>query len=291
MHGKPLRFTISHTDSHFLHSESGIHREIFRFSQAGHSGAGVRESSVSPDRFTPSLSAGLRFLARSLRSAVFFFSSAGSASLSEHGKLRKILNSETNRIKFQRVLPFISKIEIQPMQIPAELAKVIEAVQSAGRPYLVGGCVRDWLLGKEPHDFDIEVFETDYEKLRTVLAKFGPTEVVGKSFGVIKVRIGENEYDCSLPRREIKTGSGHRGFDVVPDSSLTLEEASSRRDFTINAIAWDPALHEIVDPHGGRSDLEQRLLRHVGPAFSEDPLRVLRGFQLVSRFKLRTLPE
>lgn len=180
---------------------------------------------------------------------------------------------------------------MQPIEIPDELARLIDAVKNTGRPYVVGGSVRDWLLGQTPHDFDIEVFGTDYEELRNVLAKFGPTEVVGKSFGVVKVRIGENEYDFALPRRERKTGSGHRGFEVEPDPSLTLAEAAARRDFTINAIAWDPLSGEFIDPTGGRADLERKCLRHVGPAFSEDPLRVLRGFQLASRFDLTMAPE
>ncbi len=177
------------------------------------------------------------------------------------------------------------------MPLPEQLARALEAVRRIGKPYLIGGCVRDWLLGHTPHDFDIEVFDTEYDALRKTLAEFGPTEVVGKSFGVVKVRVGGHEYDFSLPRRERKSGSGHRGFSVEPDSTLTFAEAAARRDFTINAIGYDPATGEVVDPHAGRRDLERGLLRHVGPAFGEDPLRVLRGFQLASRFDLRMDPE
>lgn len=177
------------------------------------------------------------------------------------------------------------------MQIPEELARMIESVRQVGRPYLIGGCVRDWLLGHQPHDFDVEVFDTDYQKLREVLAGFGPTAVVGKSFGVVKVRIKEDEYDFSLPRREKKTGSGHRGFEVEADPSLTFAEAAARRDFTINAIGYDPLSGAIVDPHGGQKDLAAGFLRHIGSAFVEDPLRVLRGFQLASRFNLRMPAE
>lgn len=177
------------------------------------------------------------------------------------------------------------------MEIPAELARVTAAVGNVGKPYLVGGCVRDWLLGLQPHDFDVEVFDTDYDRLRETLAAFGPTEVVGKSFGVVKVRLEGNEYDFSLPRREKKTAPGHRGFEVEADASLSFAAAAARRDFTINAIGYDPAAHEVIDPHGGRRDLEAGILRHVGPAFVEDPLRVLRAFQLAARFNLEMAPE
>jgi tRNA nucleotidyltransferase (CCA-adding enzyme) len=155
----------------------------------------------------------------------------------------------------------------------------------------VGGAVRDWLLGLEPKDFDVEVFGLDYESLGRALAAFGPTDVVGRSFGVLKVRIGGTEYDFSLPRRESKTGAGHRGFAVEPDPQLTEAEAAARRDFTINSIAYDPFAPRLIDPHGGERDLKARLLRHTSDAFSEDPLRVLRGFQLAARFDLTLAPE
>ena len=177
------------------------------------------------------------------------------------------------------------------MKLPEELAEVVSAVQAVGRPYLVGGSVRDWLLGLTPKDFDIEVFDTDYDSLGQTLARFGPTDIVGKNFGVIKVRLQGNEYDFALPRLETKTGTGHRGFSVEPSASLSFQQAAARRDFTLNAIGYDLATREIVDPFHGREDLQKRLLRHVGSAFVEDPLRVLRGFQLAARFNLRMAPE
>lgn len=179
------------------------------------------------------------------------------------------------------------------MQLPADLRAMLEAVRPVGRPRLVGGGVRDALLGHEPKDFDIEVAGIDFETLHRVLAPFGATDVVGRSFGVIKVRsraTGE-EYDFSLPRRESKTGAGHRGFAVAPDPALSDAEAAARRDFTLNAIAWDPFTGEYIDPHGGRRDLEKRVLRHTSAAFVEDPLRVLRAFQLAARFDFTLAPE
>jgi len=176
------------------------------------------------------------------------------------------------------------------MQLPEELIAVLRAVSAAGRPRLVGGCVRDWLLGLQPKDFDVEVAGADYETLARLLRPFGEADLVGRSFGVIKLRLGGAVYDFSLPRRESKTGAGHRGFAVAPDPDLTDAEAAARRDFTINAIAYDPLAGRIIDPHGGRADLRAHLLRHTGPAFAEDPLRVLRAMQLAARFDLALAP-
>ena len=178
------------------------------------------------------------------------------------------------------------------MKIPPPLLAALSALRSAGgRPRLVGGCVRDWLLGLEPKDFDIEGFGLDYETMGRVLAPFGPTDLVGRSFGVLKVRVDGVEYDFSLPRRESKTGAGHRGFAVAPDPALTEVAAAARRDFTINAIAYDPIENRVLDFHGGAEDLKKKILRHTGPAFAEDPLRILRGFQLAARFELILAPE
>ncbi len=178
------------------------------------------------------------------------------------------------------------------MRLPAELAPVLAALTRVGRTRVVGGAVRDWLLGLEPKDIDLEVSGASFADLHRVLTPLGATDVVGRSFGVIKLRLASGtEYDVSLPRRESKTGAGHRGFAVQPDPSLSDAEAAARRDFTLNAIAWDPATAKLIDPHGGEADLRARLLRHVGPAFAEDPLRVLRGMQLAGRFNLRLAPD
>jgi tRNA nucleotidyltransferase (CCA-adding enzyme) len=177
------------------------------------------------------------------------------------------------------------------MRLPDDLRAVLASIQGKGRPRLVGGCVRDWLMGLEPNDFDVEVGGLDFETLHRLLAPFGATDVVGRSFGVIKLRLPSGDYDFSLPRRESKTGAGHRGFAVTPDPALTEAEAAARRDFTVNAIAYDPQTNTVIDPLAGRSDLEARVLRHTGPAFSEDPLRVLRAFQLAARFEFSLAPE
>ena len=179
------------------------------------------------------------------------------------------------------------------LQLPTDLRAMLDAVRRSGRPRLVGGGVRDWLLGLEPKDFDIEVAGVDFETLHRALAPFGATDVIGRSFGVIKVRsrARDAEYDFSLPRRESKTGAGHRGFAVTPDPELSDAEAAARRDFTVNAIACDPFTGEIIDPHGGEHDLRARVLRHTSGAFTEDPLRVLRAMQFAARFDFTLAPE
>jgi tRNA nucleotidyltransferase (CCA-adding enzyme) len=180
-----------------------------------------------------------------------------------------------------------------PIELPGDLHAMLDAVRRVGRPRLVGGGVRDWLLGLVPKDFDVEVGGIEFDRLQRALESFGATNIVGRSFGVIKVRSAASgaEYDFSLPRRESKTGAGHRGFAVAANPTLTDAEAAARRDFTVNAIALDPFTGEIIDPHGGQRDLQVRLLRHTSAAFVEDPLRVLRAFQLAARFDFTLAPE
>ncbi|HTQ29854.1 MAG TPA: polynucleotide adenylyltransferase [Opitutaceae bacterium] len=177
------------------------------------------------------------------------------------------------------------------MHLPEDLRAALAAVRRVGRPRLVGGCVRDWLLGLEPKDFDVEVAGASFEQLQAALSPFGATDIVGRSFGVIKLRLAGGEIDFSLPRRESKTGAGHRGFVITPDPSLSDAEAAARRDFTVNAIAYDPFAGAVLDPLGGEADLRAKILRHAGAAFADDPLRVLRAFQLAARFDFSLAPE
>ena len=145
---------------------------------------------------------------------------------------------------------------------------------------LVGGFVRDHLLGIESKDIDIEVYGLGYDRIIEILGAHFNVDVVGRSFGVLKVG---HDIDVSIPRRESKIGVGHKGFDIQPDANMTPEQAAARRDFTVNAIAmtFDG---EVVDPFDGRGDLERRILRATSSAFTEDPLRVLRGMQFAGRF-------
>lgn len=166
-----------------------------------------------------------------------------------------------------------------------ELAsRIAERVQAAqGRALFVGGWVRDRLLGRDSKDIDLEIHGIEAAPLRTLLEEIAPVNAVGESFTVYKV----GAVDVALPRTESKTGRGHRGFEVTGDPHLSIEAASRRRDFTINAIAWDPATEQYLDPHGGLADLEHRRLRVVDPAtFADDSLRVLRALQFSARFDL-----
>ena len=179
------------------------------------------------------------------------------------------------------------------MQLSIELTKLANAIhQQCGQPILVGGSVRDYLLGQIiPKDLDLEVYHLEANKLEMVLSQFGKVLRVGKSFGVLKLITEHAEYDVSLPRRESKTGKGHKGFLVNADPRMTFEEASVRRDFTINSIGFDPIQQQWLDPHRGQEDLKKGILRHVGPAFAEDPLRVLRGAQFAARLNFQLAPE
>ena len=153
-----------------------------------------------------------------------------------------------------------------------------------GKAHLVGGCVRDTVLGEPIADFDLEVFRLEPARLKSVLASRWRVDLVGESFGVIKLR--DAPIDVALPRRESKRGHGHRGFEIHSDPDLGFREAALRRDFTCNAIAYDPLEEALVDPLGGVSDLEQRVLSATSERFLDDPLRVLRGAQLAARFLL-----
>ena len=184
--------------------------------------------------------------------------------------------------------------------MPEEVKIVAELVKRAGgRAFLVGGCVRDGLLGLEPKDFDIECFGISAADLQAALAQKFELDLVGISFGIIKLHPPSHgsgvtrhlEIDVAMPRRETKLGLGHRAFGMEYDPTLTIEEASARRDFTVNAIYRDPLTDEILDSWNGRGDLERKVLRHVSPHFVEDPLRVLRGMQFVARFDLTPAPE
>ncbi len=168
--------------------------------------------------------------------------------------------------------------------------KIARVVASAGgRAYLVGGCVRDAFLGLHPKDIDIEVYGISSETLVKILSPHFSIDIVGEAFGVLKIH--GLPIDVSLPRRESKTGLGHKGFEVFSDPVMTLEEAAARRDFTMNAMAFDPIGGEVCDPYSGHQDLEVGILRHTTSKFSEDPLRVLRGMQFAGRFSLEVAAE
>jgi tRNA nucleotidyltransferase (CCA-adding enzyme) len=175
-------------------------------------------------------------------------------------------------------------------QFPIKVILLSRTVRDAGgRALLVGGCVRDELMGVQPKDWDLEIYGVAPERLREILDHFGPVNVVGEAFTVYKLG---HDLDISIPRRERKSGRGHRAFVIEGDPSMSFVEASKRRDFTINAILKDPLTGEIIDPFDGQRDIEQGVLRAVSAeTFGEDSLRVLRAAQFAARFEFRIAPE
>jgi tRNA nucleotidyltransferase (CCA-adding enzyme) len=168
--------------------------------------------------------------------------------------------------------------------LPTKVLEIAKAVREAGgRALLVGGCVRDELMGKQPKDWDLEVYGIEPSQVRQLLDQFGNVNVVGEAFTVYKL---DAHLDVSLPRRERKTGRGHRGFFIEGDPEMTIRDAAARRDFTINAILKDPLSGEIIDPFQGREDLQKKVIRAVATdTFGEDSLRVLRAAQFAARFE------
>ncbi|KQO98259.1 hypothetical protein ASF30_09365 [Leifsonia sp. Leaf264] len=181
------------------------------------------------------------------------------------------------------------------LTLTAATERVLAACRAAGgQPLIVGGSVRDALHegAHQPKDVDIEVHGlTGYEPLSRELGKLGSVDLFGVSFGVLKLTVDGEDFDVSLPRRDSKTGDGHTGFDVEVDPTLDEVAAFGRRDFTVNAIGYDTAAGELVDPYAGIADLHDRVLRHTTAAFSEDPLRVLRAVQFAARFDMTLAPE
>jgi tRNA nucleotidyltransferase (CCA-adding enzyme) len=176
------------------------------------------------------------------------------------------------------------------VEIPDLVSRIAGAVrEQGGRALLVGGCVRDDLMGRQPKDWDLEVYGIDPGRLREILDGFGAVNVVGEAFTVYK--LGPHT-DVSIPRNERKTGRGHRAFVIEGNPSMSIGEATSRRDFTVNAILQDPLTGEIIDPFAGRKDIHARVLRAVSPqTFSEDSLRVLRAAQFAARLEFDIDPE
>ena len=171
---------------------------------------------------------------------------------------------------------------------------VARAVDAAGgRALVVGGWVRDRLLGRPSKDVDIEVFGVEEARLPTLLSTLGRVEPVGQSFPVYKVMgLAAHDVDVALPRRESKHGHGHKGFVVQGDPSMSVREAARRRDFTVNAVAWDPLTGVYEDPFDGRADLADKVLRAVDPStFGDDSLRVLRAVQFAARFEFSLHPD
>ena len=175
--------------------------------------------------------------------------------------------------------------ESPALALACDIADAIR--HEGGRALVVGGFVRDRLLGHASKDLDLEVFGVPEEGLAGVLARFGRVEPVGQSFPVYKV----GAIDVALPRRESKTGRGHKGFTVTGDPDMTFDEAARRRDFTINAIGWDPLTNEYLDPPVVATiSIAACFASSIRETFGDDSLRVLRALQFAARFDLTLDP-
>jgi len=174
--------------------------------------------------------------------------------------------------------------DLERATVGRRLWEVAASLHEAGaNVVLVGGAVRDGLLGVPIKDVDVEVFGIQPDRLKDVLGRFGEVLSVGQAFGVFLIR--GLAVDFSLPRKDSKVAPGHRGFEVEVDPSLSFDRASSRRDLTINSMGIDLFTKELLDPHAGRADLEAGILRATDPgSFGEDPLRGLRVAQMAARF-------
>ena len=178
--------------------------------------------------------------------------------------------------------------------LPSALLCLFQEEAAVAKAYVVGGFVRDALLGEtRSKDFDVEVFGVSWPQLSAALSRWGRVDQVGKSFGTIKLSMpGCAAIDFALPREDSKTSPGHRGFSVQCRPQMTRCEAANRRDFTVNALFYDPRQQRVIDCVGGLEDLSQKRLRMVAPnAFAEDPLRVLRAVQFLSRLAFAPDPE
>lgn len=169
-------------------------------------------------------------------------------------------------------------------------------------PLLVGGAVRDAVMNNasgqqtDSKDLDFEIYADSNANIENRIiraaSEISQVDEVGKSFGVFKTTLQDGtEIDLSMPRKETKVGIGHTGFSVEPDVTMPVRDAAARRDFTLNAMSYDPENNMLIDPYNGLEDLKNKVLRHTSEAFAEDPLRVLRSFQFAARFDMTVAAE
>lgn len=179
------------------------------------------------------------------------------------------------------------------MDIPALVHEICTAVARVnGQAWLVGGVVRDHLMGISSKDFDIEVHGVEAEDLHKILCRIGPVNEVGRSFGVFKLSRDGIECDVSIPRHDSQGGTAHNDIVVLGNPYMGIESAARRRDLTINSIAFDPLTSTYADHFGGARDIERGRLMAVDPqTFSEDPLRALRVIQFAARFGFSVHPD
>lgn len=162
---------------------------------------------------------------------------------------------------------------------PAALTAYQALVEAGGEVYIVGGAVRDAIMGKQPKDIDMVVAGINDKKIEKALEKTGgQLNFTGKQFGVFRFKYQGDEVEIAMPRVEKSTGAGHRDFKVDYDHKIPIETDLGRRDFTANAMAYDLNTGQLIDPYGGQADIQTQTLRLVNPnAFKDDPLRIVRA--------------
>ena len=179
---------------------------------------------------------------------------------------------------------------ITKFNLPKVLENILNDLQEIGAtPILVGGCVRDHFLNIPVKDYDVEIFGIDcINTLIKTLEKFASVKLVGKSFGVLTLKVDGYDFDFALPRTEKKIGNSHQDFEVTTNANLTYNQAAIRRDFTINSIGYDFSKKEFLDPFNGINDLKNKIIKHIDDkTFVEDSLRVYRAVGFASRFNFK----
>ena len=163
------------------------------------------------------------------------------------------------------------------------LAKEINDV--GGKALVVGGYVRDLLLGRKTKDIDMEIFGLPLTHVESLLKRYGEVSQIGRAFGIL--RVNSLNIDFSLPRMDSKVSKGHKGFKITTDPEMSFPEAARRRDLTINALALNPLNGMILDPFNGQKDIENKILRATDPVkFIEDPLRALRVARFAAQLEM-----
>lgn len=170
---------------------------------------------------------------------------------------------------------------------PAAKTAISALTAAGGRVFVVGGAVRDAVLGARPKDIDLMCQGLDGDQIVAALQPLGRLDFTGKQFGVFRFKSNNSEVEIALPRTERSTGLGHKDFEVTTDHTLDPEDDLARRDFTGNAMAYEPATGTVIDPHGGVDDLQSGTLSLVNDkAFEDDPLRIVRALVANARFGL-----